>query len=409
MELICPSRHAIYLNLDSMSHCDTLSGTTYLSEPTELSSLHVSLIQATLVNPEPHPTSNHKQKRRLSKKLFKFPNSKQEPQKLDQKKSSFVTEILRCNISTSSISNQVRQQGNAAQVFGFTLCIPQDIPETVKTPSIALSYELVASATTTNGHQRTARQTLYISRLKIPSPREVYTYIRTFPETKIRAEFILCPQLSPSNVQCSDRHVSAQLLLRDVVTPGPRHAELSMVVVKELAWRVEEIEKWDLRQAETGPVRRERTIAMNGLKGRWPATITSGENARAADMKIVIPFGITIDGSANALNDFDVCGSDQSQATSSLTVKHRLTISIVTGSETVNRETGSLVDKRDTVRILGATVPIPVHEYAEESAASRRSSILNGMLPHYDGTSGGPPTYRDACRKMTMCSTDVVQ
>lgn len=172
-----------------------------------------------------------------------------------------------------------------------------------------------------------------------------------------------------------------------------------MVVVKELAWRVEEIEKWDLRQAETGPVRRERTIAMNGLKGRWPATITSGENARAADMKIVIPFGITIDGSANALNDFDVCGSDQSQATSSLTVKHRLTISIVTGSETVNRETGSLVDKRDTVRILGATVPIPVHLYAEDSMVSERLQVSDAMLPQYDGATGSPPSYSELLQR----------
>jgi len=105
-------------------------------------------------------------------------------------------------------------------------------------------------------------------------------------------------------------------------------------------------------------------------------------------MKIAIPFDTNID-SADALNDFE---AGNSRLTPLLTVKHHLTISITTGSETINSETGSLVDKRGSVRVLGATVPIPLHEYAEESVVSERPRTSDAVLPQFD-ESGSPPSY----------------
>ncbi|ODM19372.1 hypothetical protein SI65_05990 [Aspergillus cristatus] len=364
-----------------------ISRTIHLDEGAELSSLNVSLIQTILLDNERHLTGNHIHEQRHSRKRFQRQKKKKPQGSGNLEKSSFTTGILHCNLSASSTSNEVC-------VREFILSIPCDIPESTQRPSFTISYELVVSATTISGRDLTTRQNLSISRLRIPGPQEVFRYIRTFPETRLRAELILCPQLLSCHGQDRDKHISAQLVLRDVSTAGPRHGELTMVVVKELTWRVDEIEKWNIQQTEAGPANRQkRTIATGGPKGRWPGTRTSAGDIGVADRRIAIPFDITIDSSADALNDFE---ADHSRATPLLTVKHRLTISIMTGSET---KTGSLVDKRDTVCVLGATVPIPLHEYAEESMVSERLEASDAMLPQYDGATGSPPSYSELLQR----------
>lgn len=390
MQLVCPSKHTIFSSSNGEFYSDSLLGTIQLDEGAELSSLNVSLIQTILFDNERHLTGNHIHEQRHSKKRFQR-QEKKKPQWSDNiEKSSFTTGIFRCNLPTSSISNEVC-------VREFILAIPCDIPESTQRPSFTISYELVASATTISGRDLTTRQTLSISRLRVPGPREVFRYIRTFPETRLRAELILCPQLLSCHGQDHDKHISAQLLLRDVSTAGPRHGELTTVVVKELTWRVDEIEKWNIQQTDAGPANRQkRTIATGGLKGRWPGTRISAGEIGVADRKIAIPFDITIDSSADALNDFE---ADHSRATPLLAVKHQLAIGFMTGSETINRETGSLVDKRDTVRALGATVPIPVHLYAEDSMVSERLQASDAMLPQYDGATGSPPSYSELLQR----------
>lgn len=383
MQLVCPSKHTIFLDPNAQYYGDTLPGTIHLDELAELSSLNVSLMQTILLDTERHPSGDYIHEQRHPKKRFQRHKPKKEQCSLGLERTSFTTEILRCHLSTSPTSYKTRDHE-------FSLSIPRDIPASIGRPAFNISYELVASATTTSGRNLTTRQTLHISCVKIPDPQEVFRYVRTFPETKLRAEFILCPQLLPSDGQRSSKHISAQLLLRDVATPGPRHGELTMVVAKEVAWRVDEVQKWNTQQTEAGPItRQKRTIATSGLKGRWAGSKPNAGDVGAEDTRIPIPFDIIIDDSADALTDFT---SEHSRSAPFLAVKHRLTMTIVAGSETVNRETGSLVDKRDNVRVLGATVPIPVHEYAEESVVSERLGASDGMLPQYDG-SGSPPSY----------------
>ncbi|OJJ85433.1 uncharacterized protein ASPGLDRAFT_45399 [Aspergillus glaucus CBS 516.65] len=166
---------------------------------------------------------------------------------------------------------------------------------------------------------------------------------------------------------------------------------MTVVIAKEVTWRVDEIESWNTQQTQDRPVtRQKRIIATGGLKGRWAATRANAGDTGSADMAIPIPFDITIDSSADALTDFT---SEYSRLAPVLAVKHRLTMTIVTGSETINRETGSLVDKRDTVRVLGATVPIHVYEYVEGSMVSERLEASDAVLPQYNGCSGSPPGY----------------
>ncbi|EYE94752.1 uncharacterized protein EURHEDRAFT_403291 [Aspergillus ruber CBS 135680] len=391
MQLFCPSKHTIFLDTNGESHCVPLSGTIRLDEPAELSSLSLTLMQTILVDNERHTSGYYNHKERSPKKWFQRHKPKEQQYNPSSGKISFATEILHCNLSTLPTSYQTCDHG-------FSLSIPCDIPASIGTLAYNISYELVASATTTSGRDLTTRQTLQICSVKIPGPQEVFHYVRTFPETKLRAEFILCPQLLASDEQRSGKHISAQLLLRDVATPGPRHGELTMVVVKEVTWHVEEIQKWNLQHTEGKPItitRQKRTIATSGLKGRWTGAKLDAVNVGAEDTRIPIPFDITIDSGADALTDFT---SEHSLSAPFLAVKHRLTVTVVTGSETVNRETGSLVDKRDTVRVLGATVPIPVHEYAEASVVSERLGASDGMLPQYDG-SGTPPNYSELLQR----------
>lgn len=110
-------------------------------------------------------------------------------------------------------------------------------------------------------------------------------------------------------------------------------------------------------------------------------------------MKIAIPFDITIDGNTNALNDIQVSGSSVGfSQTPFLTVSHRLTVDIMTGTETFNGQT--LVAQRDFVRGFGATMLIPVHEYAQEPVTMGQSGSEYWMPPGYEGMSTSPPDYR---------------
>lgn len=169
-----------------------------------------------------------------------------------------------------------------------------------------------------------------------------------------------------------------------------------MVVVKEVTWCVDEIETWNAQQTQDRPVtRQERTIATGGRKGRWTGTRTSIGDIWSVDMTIAIPFDITIDSSAESLNDFT---SEHSRSLLLLAIKHNLTVNIVMGTETINWETGSLVDRKDAVLVLGAIVPIPVHDYAENSVISEQFKDMDTMLPQYDGCSGSPPSYSELLR-----------
>lgn len=385
MLLVCPSKHTIFLDTHGESFSDSFSGTIHLGGEVELSSLHVSLVQTILLDTERHPTSeNSIHEQRHPKKRFQRHKPKKQQRNASLERTSFTTELFHYNLSTSPTSNQARDHE-------FSLSIPCDVPASIGRPSFSITYDLIASGTTTSGRNLTTRQTLHVTRLKIPDPHEVFRYIRTFPETKLRAEFILYPELSSSHGHRCGKHISAQLLLRDVATPGPRHGEMTVVIAKEVTWRVDEIESWNTQQTQDRPVtRQKRIIATGGLKGRWAATRANAGHTGSADMAIPIPFDIAIDSSADALTDFT---SEHSRLAPFLAVKHRLTMTIVTGSETINRETGSLVDKRDTVRVLGATVPIPVYEYVEGSMVSERLEASDTVLPQYYGCSGSPPGY----------------
>jgi len=381
MQLVCPCKYTIFLDRSGQYYGDTLPGSIHLDGQAGLSSLNVSLIQTILLGSE-HPTGDHINNRRHPKKLFQRLKPKEQQRHLNPKRSWSTTEVVRCNLSTSPTLNRTLDHE-------FRLSIPCDIPASAETAAFNISYEIVTSATTTDGRIFTVHQALHISHLKTPGPQDVFRYVRTFPETRLRAELILCPQLLSCQGQGRDRHISAQLLLQDVSTAGPRHGELTMTVMEELTWRVDEIHKWNIQQTERGPATtQKRTIATGRLKGRWSRTRTRAGDSEAADMKIAIPFDTNID-SADALNDFE---AGNSRLTPLLTVKHHLTISITTGSETINSETGSLVDKRGSVRVLGATVPIPLHEYAEESVVSERPRTSDAVLPQFD-ESGSPPSY----------------
>ena len=397
LELICPSTHSIIIDSDSQLYGNPLTGTIYLSftgvdDPIQLSSLHISLFRTASLDVNP-PSIGKSDLPRLKKRLS-LRKSKRESRS-DAEKSLFVTEILRCNLSTSPASEEVSAEGNSIWGFEFALSLPSDTPETIKTPSSTVSYELIASATLKDCHTFTNNQSLHLSRLKLPNPWDSLTHFRGFPRTKVRAEFVFRPQRPQKHT--THKHLSALLLLRDVSTPGPRHSEISVMVVKKLTWRVDEIEEWNPQQTENGTIRREREIATGCCKGRWSGMKAGSGNPRREedirDMKIAIPFDITIDGNTNALNDIQVSGSSVGfSQTPFLTVRHRLTVDIMTGTETFNGQT--LVAQRDFVHGFGATMLIPVHEYAQEPVTMRQSGSEYWMPPGYEGMSTSPPDYR---------------
>ncbi|KAA8645786.1 hypothetical protein EYZ11_006743 [Aspergillus tanneri] len=394
VQLSCPASHMVYFDSDGELYGDPLSGSIRLSGHNEippLDSLQVSLVRTIRLRQLPSAVAT----RRTSwiKDRLALTKSKRNSRHVAEYYSSFEQEVLRCNLSLNPASSTVSLDGTLLRDFEFALSSPTHTPETILSGSLVeVSYELVACATTTTGHILTDSQPLQLIRLKIPDLGEIMTHTRSFPESPVKAQLAICPQLSSPD---SCRRYTAQVELRNIALPAKRASEVTLLVAESVSWHVDEIVQWDPKNGESG-ITHSRTLASGICKGRW----TAPEKIRASisddtirQMKITVPFEILIDSKIPAVSDIDE--RSPGDGGPSLSVHHELTVDIVTGRETVSRDNGSLVARKNTVRGFGVTVLIPVYSCAETSDIMSRLDMSLEVLPGYEKVSMAPPAYRE--------------
>ncbi|KAI9926985.1 hypothetical protein ASPWEDRAFT_294805 [Aspergillus wentii DTO 134E9] len=350
--LISPPSHPIYEDGDSCSH--PLSAAIHLYADSPLLSLHIALVRTISLS----PTQN--------KKLWFIPSKPNGPPK------QFTDEVLSLNLATTPISAEIGPDGVLSR-YEFTLSIPSDIPETINTPESIISYALIASATTSS-QTLTDCQPLHLSRLKIHDPWEDINHFRSFPNSPIKAQYAVHPQLSEDK-----KRFSGEVVLRNIARPGPRHSELTRIVVETLRWRVDEIEQWKTPEDDT----RVRRVAKGCRKWRRGLSVSDFK-----ETDITIPYEINID---HALNDFHA----EDQSTPTLSIRHQLTVEIITGKETIDQSTGYLVARKRATQKFGATIPLPIHEYAPSEAIVKQFEPSFWMPPGYEQISIPPPEYQE--------------
>ncbi|KAH8426541.1 uncharacterized protein LDX57_004277 [Aspergillus melleus] len=389
--LFGPTSHTVYLDSDGELYGDPLSGTVHVScEISSLQSLQIALVRTVRLRTNASISSRKNSlKSRLSwRKSTPIPNTL-------PTSSSFVQDVIRCNLSTTPSSSTIHPDGIVTHDFDFCLASPVHTPETIPSGTLEVSYELLASATLQNDDILTNSQPVQLICRRFPDPWDIATHSRSFPGSTMKAEFTVSPQLAGSG-QCT--RYSTDIQLRNIATPGTRQSELTLLVVEVLSWHLDEIITWDAKNSEPTTTHRQ-TLARGTKKGRWTAL----RKARAPlseqlikDMNIAIPLEISIPKDVKAINDLDIDASTSGSNAPSLTVRHQLMVEMVTGTETVSRDNGSLVARRNSVRGFGATIPVPLHSYANTTDVMRMLEGADfGLLPGYENVAIAPPEYRE--------------
>lgn len=385
--LDCPSSHAVYVDSEGEPYGGPLAGTIHTSSQT-LDSLQVALVRTIQISPYASTIPTKKPTRLRTSLSFRKP--KQTP-KQTPASASFQQEILRCNLSTTPASSRTHPDDLVTHSFLFALPSPLHQPESIPGPGLDVSYNLIARATTCNGQNLAHSQPLRLIRRRLPDPWDIVTHTRGFPKSNVKLELTLLPQLSASG-QCT--HYSGDIQLRNVALPGTRPSEWTALVVEKLSWRLDEIITLETKTSET--TTQTRDLAHSAKKGRWPAVGNVDLHGPLSeqsfeDMAISIPIEINLGKDSHAINDITITDPDSP----SLTVRHQVTVELVTGRETISRDTGSLVARRSSVQGFGATIPVPLHSYADAADFLKMMDADAALLPGYEKVATAPPEYKE--------------
>ncbi|KAI9041327.1 uncharacterized protein KD926_006903 [Aspergillus affinis] len=386
-----PTSHTVYVDSDGELYGDPLAGTVHISgEISSLQSLQIALVRTVRLC----TNASIAAKRSSLKALLSLRKSTPLPETLTTS-SSFAQDIIRCNLSTTPGWSTIHPNGTATHDFDFALTSPVHTPETISSGALEVSYELLASATVQNGRMLSNARPMQLICRRFPDPWDIATHSRGFPGSATKAEFTVSPQLAGQG-QCT--RYSTDIQLRNIAAPGTRRSELTVLVVESLSWHLDEIITWGAKNAESTTTHHQ-TLARGTKKGRWavlrePRAPLSEQSIK--DMSIAIPLEISIGKDVKATNDLDIDASTSDYNAPSLTVRHQLMVEMVTGTETTSRDNGSLVARRKSVRGFGATIPLPLHSYADTTDVMKMLEGADfGILPGYEKVAIAPPEYRE--------------
>ncbi|PLB52527.1 hypothetical protein P170DRAFT_462444 [Aspergillus steynii IBT 23096] len=320
LALSCPPSHTVYVDSDGELYGHPLAGTVQTSHT--LHSLQVALVRTIRLDVIASNTSKRSSRLKTRLTLRKPKHVSHTPT------STSVQEIVRCNLSTTPAST-IHHDGHLTHEFTFALPSPLHCPETIPSGPLEVSYELIATATR-NGYTLTDSRPLQLICRRFPDPWDIVTHARRFPGSSVKAEFTLAPQVSSG--QCT--RYSADIQLCNVASPASRPSELTTLVVYRLAWRLDELITWDTKSSESTTTHT-RTLAHGTKKGRWtalqkPKPLSSEQSIH--DMRIAIPLEISVGKDVHPINDTDI---DAPSGSPPLTVRHQVTIELVTGRETM--------------------------------------------------------------------------
>jgi hypothetical protein len=234
---------------------------------------------------------------------------------------------------------------------------------------------------------------------------EPLEYFRQYPGERVVTELCLTPKIQhPDSRIRAKAAYTAQWVARSTIKQGLRKTEVKYVVVKQLRWTVEEtvqyitISKGGGEATTTCKKKHVRQLCDGVQKGHWIARggIYEGEDW------IEVPFDISIPAEVAPAERIDLssyrcqhrgtsCQCDAGETTA-ITVDHQLRLEVITGEDTFDQGTRTLVDRKPRMKSFNAVFRLPIREFVSEDSIT----LCDDILPRYEDTYLMPPNYTSA-------------
>lgn len=413
--IISPKSHNIYFNELGDSYFRPISGIVAFQAPRCIhtmasTQLRVQLTRTITCNPCPPTTSQSQGLLECMRRRF----TKTEPAEVNRTCSTIgdVTEDI-LPVLDSQANGDGSMESQNIQI-PFTIPIPVDIPGSVSTDLGEVSYDLIASVITGNDTITSTRQPIHVYRQGI-SDEPTIEYARSYPNSKVITQISLSQHLRTKSK--SDLYFAMTIKLRNPMTRGERASEFKCSTVRGIRCRVEEVTKF-LSKSDEGSRDVERVFIREIRKGRqkthWetiegPPGTQQGDTVRSGSVNV--RFGFTIAKNANPAQrtdqscyDFDPGHLDPStmppelleyytsttKANLVMTVEHRLKLDLLTGEDTFERDTMTLVDRKPLRIALNASFPLFIGGFNDEDIGP---AVLERHPPRYEEVPIAPPSY----------------
>lgn len=412
LQLVCPSEHDIYFNLNGDGYSEPLVGAVVLQRHAinlNITQLQINLMQT--VRGESNLPATNPEKNFL--KRIRTPLGKvQRPEASATTSSSIVEQVTLPALSVGQIEASFR--GRDAIPIPFSMSIPVNTPGTTSTSLGNISYSLIVTVTSSQGEIIITEKSINITRQLIPD-RQCIQHVRSFTKSPAITNIALSQTIATDAK--SGISVSAKLNLRRGLKA--RESEFRCAAIRGIHWRVEEVTRLiDQTQNNLQDVPEEflckresiREICSGKQKGYWATRdnpLSKQPKSEDQDSAVDITIDISIpknarlapmiDGSCYASDATDIIPmplelQDRCPASHenlAILIEHRLKLEFVTGEDTFDVSSKNLVDRKPLRPTLSAHFPLLVGE----TFKCDFEAIAFSNPPRYEEIPLSPPEY----------------
>ncbi|KAJ5564272.1 hypothetical protein N7513_000514 [Penicillium frequentans] len=412
LQLVCPSEHDIYFNLNGDGYSEPLVGAVVLQRHAinaDITQLQLHLMQTVLGEsnlPAINPEKNFL--KRIRTPLGKVPR----PETSATKSSSIIEQVTLPALPIDQL--EASFSGRDAIPVPFSVPIPVNTPGTTRTSVGKISYSLIVTMTTSQSETIIIDKSINITRQLIPD-RHCIQHVRSFSKSPAITNIALSQTIATDAK--SGISISAKLNLRRGLKA--RESEFRCAAIRGIHWRVEEVTRLidqsqnNLQDApdELLCIRESiREICSGKQKGYWATRdnpLSKQPKSEDQDSAVDITIDISIpknaklapmiDGScyASATTDSipmslelqDRCPASHKNL--AILIEHRLKLEFVTGEDTFDVRSKNLVDRKPLRPTLSAHFPLLVGE----TFKCDFEAIAFSNPPRYEEIPLSPPEY----------------
>lgn len=404
LQLVCPSEHDVYFNLNGDGFAEPITGTVKLQSQdlnTTATPVQIQLhLLQTVTAGNTTQAAEPKEKGFLNK-LRRGPQSPTRKEEAPAVKSSSILE----EVTISAVPRDYIEN------FPFSIPIPVNTPGTSATPLGKITYSILATLSTPEG-QKCASQSIYLARKLIPD-RQSMQHTRVQPKSPTIKEVALSQNITTDPK--SGLSVSVNFTLRRGMTMTQRDSEFKCTTIRAIHWRLEEVTRLinqnnnDLHDTPENLIcEKESTkeICTGKQKGYWGSPQNPLVKRQKSDDDSVVEISLDISLPKHCNLSPAIDGSCygptiiSENANYAILVEHRLRLEVITGEDTFDVRTTNLVDRRPLRSTMSTSFPLLVGDYVKEdfevSAFSNPPQYENdyfSLPPSYDEIPLSPPAY----------------
>ncbi|KAJ5084743.1 hypothetical protein NUU61_009322 [Penicillium alfredii] len=291
----------------------------------------------------------------------------------------------------------------------FSIPVPVNIPGSETTALGSISYTILASVVAESHSVISTAHTIHLDRLVI-SDEPTIQHVRSYPKSKLVTQIALSQHLNTDSH--SNLSFSMNVELKRPSTAGIRPSEFTCSTVRGIRCRVEEVTTLFAKSSENEPRDGDRETTIERYWGTPGNPIVEAQHGSVqADSSVDLVFNFTIpknikpaqvtDWSCYAFDPEHVksdllptnlreCYSSTTQEKLAIIIEHRLKLDLITGEDTFDRHTKSLVDRKPLRTALNASFPLRILAKSEEDTGQ---AVMERVPPRYEEVPTAPPNY----------------